>query len=359
MLRMKKLLEGVITAVIFMILVASVVGFILDRPILVSYAYSESMTPTISKGDLFFMNPLSRSADVGDIIVFHRRDGWTVHRVYAVVEGKYITKGDHNVATDQQDGAYPEVKPEDVAGKVVQISNHPLVIRGGGDFIVSLRKRLTNVYAVMIMVVLGGLLTFSGGSPEKRKKRRSKRSRFIRIRARTLYGIVSVLVISGFLTVVIASWGTLAFTYSSTLAGGQREGWYLPGSSFEKSLSVENHAVYPFYYFFKDESGRAELKTTDFRLAGGETRNITLTVTVPRDTRIYREEVSVWSYPALLPAGLVNWAYSISPYFPLVLYLIPLSALLFAFYWLSGISGGVLSIRKGRVLSKLTGDGRL
>lgn len=79
---MKKLLEGIITAVIFMILVASVVGgFILDRPILVSYAYSESMTPTINKGDLFFINPpLSRNAEVGDIIVFHRRDGWTVHR---------------------------------------------------------------------------------------------------------------------------------------------------------------------------------------------------------------------------------------------------------------------------------------
>ncbi|AMQ19536.1 signal peptidase I [Thermococcus peptonophilus] len=355
---MKKLLEGIITAVIFMILVASVVGFILDRPILVSYAYSESMTPTINKGDLFFMNPLSRNADVGDIIVFHRSDGWTVHRVYAIVDGKYVTKGDLNVATDQQDGAYPEVKPTDVAGKVVQISNHPLVIRGGGDFIVSLRKRLTNVYAIVIIVILGGLLTFSGSSTG-RSRRKSKRSRFIRIQGKTLYGIVSVLMISGFLAVVIASWGTLAFTYSSTLAGGQREGWYLPGTTFEKNLSVENHAVYPFYYFFKDDSGRVELKTTGFRLAGGEAQNLSLTVTVPEDTRIYREEVSVRSYPALLPYSLINWGYSISPYFPLVLYLIPLSALLFAFYWISGISGEVVSIRKGKILSKLTGDGRL
>ncbi|MBP1911730.1 signal peptidase I [Thermococcus stetteri] len=354
---MKKLLEGAITAVIFMILIASVMGFILGRPILISYAYSESMTPTINKGDLFFMDPLSRGANVGDIIVFHRSDGWTVHRVYAVVDGKYITKGDHNVATDQQDGVYPEVKPKDVAGKVVQISNHPLVIRGGGDFIVNLRKRLTNVYAIVIIVILGGLLTFSGDT--KKRKRRSKRNKFIRIRAKTLYGIVSVLIISGFLAVVIASWGTLAFTYSSTLAGGQREGWYLPGSVFEKNISVENHAVYPFYYFFKDESGRVELKTTEFRLAGGEAQNLSLTVRVPEDTRIYREEISVWSYPAFMPAGLVSRAYSISPYFPLVLYLIPLSALLFAFYWVSGISGEFVSIRKGKILSKLTGDGRL
>lgn len=187
------------------------------------------------------------------------------------------------------------------------------MIRGGGDFIVNLRKRLTNVYAIVIIVILGGLLTFSGSSKE-RSRRRSKRRRFIRIQGKTLYGIVSVLIISGFLAVIIASWGgTLAFTYSSTLAGGQREGWYLPGSTFEKNLSVENHAVYPFYYFFKDDSGRVELKTTGFRLGGGgEAQNLSLTVTVPVDTRIYREEISVWSYPALLPYSLINWAYSIS-----------------------------------------------
>ncbi|WP_367884883.1 hypothetical protein [Thermococcus sp. JCM 11816] len=103
-------------------------------------------------------------------------------------------------------GAYPEVEHVDIAGKVVQISNHPLVIRGGGDFIVNLRKRLTNVYAIVIIVILGGLLTFSGSSKE-RSRRRSKRRRFIRIQGKTLYGIVSVLIISGFLAVIIASWG--------------------------------------------------------------------------------------------------------------------------------------------------------
>ncbi|WP_367884884.1 hypothetical protein [Thermococcus sp. JCM 11816] len=137
----------------------------------------------------------------------------------------------------------------------------------------------------------------------------------------------------------------------------------MPGSTFEKNLSVENHAVYPFYYFFKDDSGRVELKTTGFRLGGGgEAQNLSLTVTVPVDTRIYREEISVWSYPALLPYSLINWAYSISPYFPLVLYLIPLSVLMLAFYWISGDFGGeMVSIRKGgKILSKLTGgDGRL
>lgn len=85
------------------IVVPSVVGFLMGRPVFVSYAYSDSMVPTINRWDVFFINPLSKG-EVGDIIVFNLSGRWTVHRVYAITEEGYITKGDNNVATDQQDG---------------------------------------------------------------------------------------------------------------------------------------------------------------------------------------------------------------------------------------------------------------
>jgi signal peptidase len=359
MLRMKKLLEGTITAIVLIVLVASVMGFILDRPVFVSYAYSKSMTPTIRKGDLFFMNPLSKGGEVGDIIVFHRRDGWTVHRIFAVVDGGYVTKGDNNVATDQQDGAYPLVRKEDVVGKVVTVMGHPLVIRGGGAFIESVRSKLTNVYAIGVMLLLGVLITFSSGGKER--KHRGHRKRFLRVRAKTVYAAISVLIVAGFLFVTVASWGTLAFSYSSTLAGGQREGWYLPGTTFEKNLSVENHAVYPFHYFLEPKGSRLTLiGEHEFTVNGGSAHTVDVRVSVPKDTRVYREEVQVRAYPALLPEGLITSLYGFNPYLPPVAYALELTSVLLAFYYLADIGrGDVLRIRLRRrsLLAKLIGDG--
>ena len=355
---MKRLIENIAITLLLVFLTASVAGFLLDRPVLISYAYSESMTPTIDKGDLFFMNPFARGGDVGDIIVFHRRDGWTVHRIFAVSDGGYVTKGDHNVATDQQDGIYPLVKPSDIAGKVITVSGHPLVIRGGGDLIESARKHLMNVYAVAVFLLLGAFLTFSGGGKKRRGRRKRK---FIRVRAKTLYAVLSVGIIAGFLFVIVASWGTLAFSYSSTLAGGQREGWYLPGSSFQRNLTVENSAVYPFHYFVEERGKGAEITNgRSFRLGGRSSRNVTVDVKVPADTRVYRVEVSVRSYPAVLPGGLVGALYGVNPYLPLAAYSVELALILLAFYRLADIADGdVFRIRTRRrsLLSKLMGDG--
>ena len=352
---MKKLLEITFTFIVMLFLTGSLAGFLLDRPVFLSYAYSESMTPTIDKGDLFLMNPFARNFDVGDIIVFHRKDGWTVHRIFAVTENGFITKGDNNVATDQQDGLYPPVKDSDVAGKVVVLFGKPLVVRGGGDLVQSLREKLSNVYAIGILLLVGAFLTFSGSSKRKR------RVKYYRVSVKTIYAVVSVFIIAGFLFVIVASWGTLAFTYSSTLAGNQRDGWYLPGSTFEKNLSVTNKAVYPFYYFLGGGSERAQpLGPTFFRIDGGSSVSIPVHVTVPQDTRIYREEFQVRSYPAILPAPLVVFLYSFSPYLPLVAYALLLMGLLVVLYRLTGISeGDIIRIRKrrGSLLSRVLGDG--
>ncbi|NJE05795.1 signal peptidase I [Thermococcus sp. M36] len=355
---MKELIGNIIIFIAIMFLITSVMGFVLDRPVLISYAYSESMTPTINKGDLFFINPFSKGGDVGDIIVFHRRDGWTVHRIFAVTDQGYITKGDNNVATDQQDDAYPSVKREDVVGKVVTIGDHPLVIRGGGRFIESIRARLTSIYAIAVILLLGAFLTFSSGG---NNRKHGRKKRFIRIHTRTIYAAVSVVIVAGFLFVTVASWGTLAFTYSSTLAGGQREGWYLPGSTFEKNLSLENKAIYPFHYFIEAQSDRITfLNEKQFEMSGRSTHEILMKVSVPEDTRIYREEITVRSYPAILPGSLVTLLYNLNPYLPLIPYTLELTAILLAFYYLADIAKGEairIRIRRRSLLSKIAGDG--
>ncbi|ASJ06443.1 signal peptidase I [Thermococcus pacificus] len=355
---MKKLIENIIVFIVIMFLITSVMGFVLDRPVLISYAYSESMTPTINKGDLFFINPLSKGGEVGDIIVFHRRDGWTVHRIFAVTDEGYITKGDNNVATDQQDGAYPPVNREDIIGKVMAVGNHPLVIRGGGALIESARSKLTNIYAVAVILLLGAFLTFSGGN---NRRGHGRKKRFLKLSMRTVYAVVSVGIVAGFIFVTVASWGTLAFTYSSTLASGQMEGWYLPGSTFEKNLSIENRAIYPFHYFIGTKSVRVTiLNEKQFKIDGKGSHEVLMKVSVPEDTKIYREEIEVRSYPAILPGRLVAAMYKINPYLPLIPYTLELAAILLALYYMADIGQGEvirIRIRRRSLLSKIAGDG--
>jgi signal peptidase len=354
---MRRVLEIAFTVTVILFITGSLAGFLLGRPVFLSYAYSGSMTPTIDKGDLFLVNPFARNYDVGDIIVFHRSDGWTVHRIFAVTDEGFLTKGDNNVATDQQNGQYPPVKVDEIAGKVIVVAGHPLVIRGGGTFIESARKRLTNVYAIGLLLAIGAILTFSGGS----KNRRRRKKRFVRIPLRSVYGLLSVFIIAGFLFVTVASWGTLAFSYSSTLAGGQRDGWYLPGSTFEQNLSVENRAVYPFYYFLSQKSSNVEfLDRTEFALPGRGTGEVMLRVHVPNETRVYSEEVTVRSYPAILPFSLVSALYALNPYLPLVAYAVEIGLVLLAFYYLAGLEKGDVvrfRVRRGSIIGKIIGDG--
>lgn len=69
-----------------------------------------SMVPIIPIGSLVLVHPNTYS--VGDIITFNRGSITVTHRIHAMKNGKYITKGDANKVAD------PElVNPRDVIGK--------------------------------------------------------------------------------------------------------------------------------------------------------------------------------------------------------------------------------------------------
>ncbi len=135
---MKTLLEYAALLIVGVLAVASLVGVLLDRPVFVSYAYSGSMAPTIGKGgDVFFINPLARSpGGVGEIMVFRTGGSvWTVHRVYAVTEDGYVTKGDNNVATDQQSHKIPPIPKDKVAGTVITVNGKPIKVPKIGNYL--------------------------------------------------------------------------------------------------------------------------------------------------------------------------------------------------------------------------------
>ena len=90
-----------------------------ELPVLFGYSYlavlSGNMEPAISAGDLLV---ISRQTDYGegDIITFSEDGFLTTHRIMALEEGGYDTKGDANTIRDIN-----PVPAEQVLGKVVGI----------------------------------------------------------------------------------------------------------------------------------------------------------------------------------------------------------------------------------------------
>ncbi len=339
------LLEAVLTVTVMIIILISIAGYLVDRPVFVSYARSGSMEPTIGRGDLFFINPLSKGAQ-GDIIVFRSKDEWTVHRIYAVTDRGYITKGDANVATDQSNGgAY--VRREDVAGTVITLGGRVLKIPGAGDY---LSKALPHSIPVLMgMIFVGGLISFWSGGRDRKKRGRSRRT--VRIPLKPFYWSASAVIILLFIMAILSTWGTASFSYSSTMAGGQREGWYLPRSRFNETMRVENRAFYTFYYVVEPESGDiAGVTPSTLRVGGRSAGEIAVMVSVPSERRIHVGRIMLRGYPALpfMSLSLLERLYSLSPYLPLLVYASTMLVFLLLVYLLLGLGDAIATVRIGR-----------
>ncbi|ASJ15436.1 signal peptidase I [Thermococcus radiotolerans] len=342
---MRALIEYPLLAIIGILVIGSLAGVLLDRPVFMSYAYSESMTPTINKGDIFFINPLARNPDVGDIIVFQTGSVWTVHRVYAVTEEGYITKGDNNIATDQQSHNIQPISRDKIAGTVVTVSGTPIKIPRLGNYLeTGISDRGKILFAGLLIIV--GILAFTGDEASKSAKRRKKK---LTIKFKTLYALASVFLLLMVAVSTFVSWEAIPITYSVTSAGGLREGWYLPGEEFQNELTIKNNNIYPMLYYISPGPTITDVSKEEFKLGGGEEETIVVTIKAPQTTAMYAPKVQVNAYIPILPSSIVGRLYQIHPMVPLLAILLEISAFLAVLYMVSGVGNeDVLRIRRRR-----------
>lgn len=343
---MNKIIEYGILAFVGTILIGSLLGVLMDRPVFISYAYSSSMSPTIDKGDVFFINPLARNPQVGDIVVFNAGGTWTVHRVVGIVEAGYLTRGDNNIATDQQSRNTPPITEGQIGGKVITINGNPITVPKLGLYLNDANLSDQGKMIIAGLLVIFGVFAFTGGEKEKRKRGK----RFIRIKFKTLYLLSAVLLLVMVSAATFVSWQMFPIEYAVTSAGGVREGWYLPGESFEQEISLQNKNFYPMYYYISASSPDIDYITeTQFELSKGEEKSIVVGVTAPKRTSIYVAKVRINAYMPLLPKSVITYLYGINPVMPLLAILVELSLFLGAFYVISGIGNeDVLRIKRRR-----------
>ena len=94
---------------------------------------TESMSPTIDKGDLVLIQSLDKRVEMGDIIMFSTpyMPNPVMHRVYAITDMGYKTKGDLRNTPDPW-----TVTEEQIMGRAVTVMGKPIVIRDVGSYFI-------------------------------------------------------------------------------------------------------------------------------------------------------------------------------------------------------------------------------
>ncbi len=354
------------------VLVVSVVaGQLLGQPVLLTYVETGSMAPTIESGDAFIAIPAAVAGPVepGDVVVFRATvlegGGLTTHRIVAEREGGYVTRGDANVATDQdageplvQDGQIV-AKAWQVAGQVVVIPKLGLVAIAARGLVEGLRAWLAGalgrpgllgaqgfafgLFAFGVAAYLAATWVEEGDGGGRRYLRTRRRQDTLDAR---LFVVALALGVALFATASMAfPVGAQEFELVSAENDAPGPRVVQAGRSENLTYVVPGGGVMPVVVMLEPASEGLEVAPRELYVRGGETRNATVTVTAPEEIGFAPQYLREHRYLAVLPRGSIRWLYGLHPWAPILV----IDALLsgsFALLGFAMLGGGQLRVRK-------------
>ena len=326
---------------LFLAVAAILIGNFYGAPVLLSFVETGSMDPTLEAGDGFIAIPaaVSGQPEEGDVVTFEAQNlhggGLTTHRVVGETEQGYITRGDNNVVTDQDD-VEPYVTDGQIVAKALQINGEVVAVPYVGTAVMGVesslerfQRGLSTTFGTSLFVgpqglsylLFGfGLLVYVIGLFEQRSKRvREDRSRS-RARAHIYDGRVIVLISILFIAVVttgtmVAMSGTHQTTIVSASFDSDRPTVIPAGESEEWTDTFYNGGLIPVVTKIEPSSGGVETGPPDHaRLVRGESTNLTVTVTAPPETGAYLRSYTEYRYFMVLPPSVLLQLHEIHPW---------------------------------------------
>lgn len=342
-------------AVLALALLALVVGQLLGQPVLLSYVTTGSMEPTIDAGDGFVAVPTAIAGPVeeGDVVVFEAEQiqggGLTTHRVVDETDRGFVTRGDANPFTDQDDGE-PPVKREQIVAVAWQVGGEPVVIPHLGTIaegiqgsIEALQTRLAGLLGTRSLLGVQGFGYLIFGltvllyaidvllSSDRRRDRARKRESGLS--ARVVVGVMAVSLVLAATAAMVAPAGSQSFEIVSAEFESDRSDVIEAGTNETLQYTVGNGGQVPVYVYFEEGSENVGIQPDRFKVGGNEMVNGTLTLTAPPETGSYRLFLTEYRYLALLPEEYVRSLYAVHPWLPIVV----IDALIGVPFYLVGI----------------------
>jgi signal peptidase len=362
----KKLLGYGLEVTVLALALALILGQVLGHPVVLGFVTSESMSPTLDENDGFVAIPSQVAGPIerGDVIVFRAEEvqggGLTTHRVVDETDRGYITKGDNNAFTDQ-DNDEPPVKRAQVVAEVLQIGGQVVVIPHLGDAIGGIRSTLGAVQRTVSSVLgtsvfLGpqgfaylvfalSLLYYVVSGLRRRNKRKSdlqsRQKRNTGLDSRLVVGAFTLLLVVGATLPMVAPAGTQELAVVSAEFSSERPNVIPAGESETQPYVVGNGGLLPVVTYLESASEGVEVQPGELYVEGRSVANATVTLHAPPETGYYRRFVTEHRYLAVLPQPVIRGLYAVHPWAPIV----AIDALIGIPFYLVGVS--------------LVGDGRI
>lgn len=305
---MRKMIYGALFGIL-LIFVLTIGARANGAPIL-TYVYSNSMEPFIKVNDAFIVWP-EHKLTVGDIIMFRPvvlEATFVTHRIVAIGDNGFITKGDNTPYQDQESGE-PEVTSDRIVGRVVTIQGQPLIFPGFGKISEYVQATLgQNARSISFLFFMLGILSLLLKSKYSVRRRKSRR----RLRLRHIYHAITVS--SVLLIILSVSFGSrvnqvryLVSEYPGTL-GDQVE----VSQNGTLTMKIKNHGLVPAWTMVRGIDPLSVGEAPKIVKPRSE-EIVTINVRPQLKTGIYYGYLQVYLYPVLLPRKIMIYLHGIHP----------------------------------------------
>ncbi|WP_172373357.1 signal peptidase I [Sporosarcina jiandibaonis] len=310
-----RILNILLAIAILCTLIAAVGSAITKEPVLLTVIRSNSMSPVWERGDMVIVKNLKEKDIVHnrDIIFFETKKGslaekgWIAHRVVdGNVDTGFITQGDANKTTDQQDGSGP-IEREWIAGRALTIGEKPIVIPKIGYLSLWMEEYLSNSYLLPVFaLILAVLIGF--GELKSGQKQKTRKSKGIELQLIYVMGGLTIAIIMG--ATMLASGQTLNLIYEISAQGrgvlmGSDVGILQVGDEVTQPLSeLENGAFIPLIGSITTNDKQIVPSHKNIYLSQGQQLETNFTVTA-RKPGMYESTIQVGLFYPFLPATFI------------------------------------------------------
>jgi len=330
-----------ISIAVLTVVILLVIGQVIGQPVLLAFVETGSMSPTIEAGDGFIAIPdtLSGSTERGDVVVYQAQviegGGLTTHRIVGENSQGYITRGDANAFTDQDDGE-PPVKEAQIVAKAVQIRGNVVVIPHLGTAVEGIQsgiaitqRQIASILGTSSVLGVQGLaylffavtlvwyaVTEWRGHTSRHENRGTSRERGTN--TRLVVGLFAALLVLGATAAMVGPAGTQEYGVVSAEFDSDKPTVIPQGESNDVTYPVDNGGLLPVVSYLEPASEGVDVQPRESAVGPRSVSNATVTLQAPPETGYYRQFVVEHRYLALLPTPVIRGLYTIHPWLPII-----------------------------------------
>jgi len=295
-------------------LIAAVGSAIAKEPVLLTVIRSNSMSPIWERGDMVIIENLKEKEAVqnGDIVFFKTDKGsladkgWIAHRV---VDGNadkgFITKGDANEYTDQQEGS-GSIERAWIAGRALIIGETPIVIPKIGYLSLWAEKYQSNPYTLPVIAVI--LATIIAIGELKSGQKRRKKNKGMELQLIYIVGGITISVIMGATMLASGQKANLVYEVSTQSQGvlmGSAVGILKVGDEVTRPLSeLSNGGFFKLIGAVTSDDKQIKLSHNELSLSPGQQIETTFTVTAEKPGK-YDSSIQTGLFYPFLPSSII------------------------------------------------------